>query len=120
MSRYDEKCKFDAWEDEIATAYEERTGLSYAEHKSNTMFKRFIKHQVKSDDDYKRICKAIDTTEKMQRLIREVENLQCYLDEKAAKNKSLGEHDPFYGGKISAYEDISGIIDEILEGIENE
>ena len=120
MSRYDEECLIDAREDEYATAYEERTGLSYAEHKSNTMLKNFIRGQIKSNDAFKRVCKAIDTTEKMKKFVRDIENLKCYLDENAKKNKKLGEHDPFYGGKISAFEDISGIIDEILEGIDYE
>lgn len=118
MSRYDEKCKFDAREDEIAAAYEERTGLSYAEHKSNTMLKNFIKHQIKSVEDYKKICKAIDTTEKIVKLEHKICDLGTELQYQVHKNKELGDTDIYYRGKLAAYEEIVDKIDALMEEIE--
>lgn len=64
MSRYDESCKADAKEDMIATEYEERTGRSYATHKSNMFFKQRLKSMIPNERDYKRVCRAIDFQEK--------------------------------------------------------
>lgn len=54
--------------------------------------------------------------------VRELENLKCYLDDlvNTAEKMKIADKDIYYKGKAAAYEDISGIIDEILEGIEHE
>lgn len=118
MSRYDEKCKFDAREDEYATAYEERTGLSYAEHASNIRFLNFLRGQIKSDADYKRIHKAFVYIERFKMLYNDVEGLREEYDKKVRKNKKLGDMDIFYRGKLAGYEDIELELSAILERAE--
>ena len=47
---------------------------------------------------------------------REIDNLKCHIDEtlNTAKKYDLGQNDYFYRGKMSAFEDVSGILDELL------